>query len=309
MAAGHENLANHRLRREIITAQITNDLVDLMGAGFVFRVMRRTGVEAEEVVRAWLVASRLADHRALLQQMAQQATSLGARVSYRWLLGLARVLERTTRWVLQNVNVADSSANIVEQNLEGLADLREAFADVVRGEERTLFEARVREIQELGADEAFSRRLITLRFLDQLLEILEISREIDWSPVDTAHAYYQASEGFEVPLLRRRAFAAAGDDQWEARAAQALSDDLSKAHRKLVVGLLARSRLLEPARDTDYVGLVRNRDMERFRQIMEELKAEESIGLAAVSVAARELAGVADRVAREPGTEERRGGS
>lgn len=300
LAAGQENLASHRLRREIITAEITNDLVDLMGAGFVVRAMRDTGVEADEVVRAWLVASRLADHRALLGQMAQQATPLNARVSYRWLLGLARVLERTTRWVLQNVNLAESSAGIVEQNLGGLADLREAFGEVVRGEERTLFEARVREIQELGADEAFSRRLITLRFLDQLLEVLEIAREIDRAPVDTAHAYYQASEIFEVPLLRRRAFAAAGDDTWEVRAAQALSDDLGRAHRKVVVGLLER---VSPTAEgpVDFASLIRPRDAARFHRVMEELKAEESVGLAAVSVAARELAEVADRVGRVPG--------
>ncbi|MDX1493023.1 MAG: NAD-glutamate dehydrogenase, partial [Longimicrobiales bacterium] len=309
LAAGQTNLAQHRLRREIITAEITNDLVDLMGAGFVFRVMRDHGVDAHEVVRAWLVASRLADHRALLGQMAQQATSMNARVSYRWLLGLARVLERTTRWVLQNVNLTESSASIVEQNLEGLAELREGFGRVVRGEERTLFEARVREIQELGADEAFSRRLITLRFLDQLLEILEIAREIDRAPVDTAHAYYQASETFQVPFLRRRAFAAAGDDQWEVRAAQALSDDLSRAHRKVAVGLLERSRTVDAGDVVDYVSLVRTRDAERFHQVMEELKAEESIGLAAVSVAARELAEVADRLSRDPSQEDRRGGS
>ena len=100
-AAGEGSLDGHRLRREIITAEVTNDLVDLMGSGFVTRVMRDTGAEAEEVVRAWLVASRLADHRALLGQMATQSTSLAARVSYRWLLALSRVLERTTRWVLQ----------------------------------------------------------------------------------------------------------------------------------------------------------------------------------------------------------------
>ena len=56
-------------------------------------------------------------------------------------------------------------------HLEGLAVLRDAFADVVAGDERVIFEKRVAEIRELGADESFSKRLITLRFLDQLLEI------------------------------------------------------------------------------------------------------------------------------------------
>jgi glutamate dehydrogenase len=299
VAAGRDNLTRHRLRHEIITAQLTNDLVDLMGATFVNRIMRDTGRSAEEVVRSWLVASRLADHRALLRQMGQQRTAVNVRVSYRWLMGLARVLERTTRWVLQNVEPEEASTRIVDQNLAGLALLRDTFTEFVAGEERQLFEARVREIRELGADEAFSRRLITLRFLDQLLEILDISRETTTEPIPTAHAYYQAAETLDVPWLRRRIFAAAGDDQWEIRAAQVLSEDLSRAHRRLVVGVLKGFELagngVPP--DSDYMGGLKARDLGRFREIVTELKDEESIGLAAISVATRELSDLADRVA------------
>jgi glutamate dehydrogenase len=195
----------------------------------------------------------------------------------------------------------------VDEKLTGLATLREAFADVVAGEERQLFEARVREIEELGADGAFSRRLITLRFLDQLLEILEISRETDAEVVPTARAYYRTSDAFDVPWLRRRIFAAAGDDQWEVRAAQVLSEDLTRAHRKLVVGLMLDA---EPTPDgigaDDVMNRFKSRDVGRFRDIVSELKGEETIGLAAVSVAARELSSLADRVARGVSQDDRR---
>ncbi len=298
--AGKERLFQHRLRREIVTAELTNDLVDLMGSAFVSRMVRDTGRSSEDVVRSWLVASRLAGHRALMQQMEQQASSVNARVSYRWLLGLARVLERTTRWMLQNVDRDQSAADIVKQNLTGLRSLRDAFGDVVRGEEGTLFEARVNEIQELGADEMFSKRLIALRFLDQHLEILGIAREAETDPIATGHAFYQASEAFEIPWLRRRSFASAGDDPWELRAAQVLSDDLAKAHRRIVTRMLACHQGAG-GEGTDYVGFVRPSDLGRFRDIVEELKAEESVGLAALSVAARELAAVADGMFEKPG--------
>jgi len=65
-----------RLRREIITGKLTNDLVDLMGSPFVSRLVRDTGKSTEEVVRAWLVASRLSDHRALVTQMGAQRTAV-----------------------------------------------------------------------------------------------------------------------------------------------------------------------------------------------------------------------------------------
>ncbi len=303
MASGQENLKRHRLRREIITAEVTNDLVDLMGAGFVSRVKRDVGRPEEDVVRAWLVASRLADHRALLGQMAQEGSGVNTRVTYRWLLGLSRVLERTTRWVLLNYESDYESAKIVDENLAGLAELRDAFADFAQGEEAQLFDARVAEIKDLGAGEAFSKRLITLRFLDQLLEILDVARETDNEPIPTAHAYYQTSLAFDTPWLKRKAFAAAGDDPWEQRAAQALSDDISRAHRNVAVGLMHRAARRVSRDDgsderLDYAALLKKREVDRFRGIVAELKESDSIGLAGVSVAARELGSVATRVSR-----------
>ena len=298
VAAGSEHLASHRLRREIIASQLTNDLVDLMGATFVHRLVRDTGRSAEQVTRAWLVASRLADHRALLSEMGAQS-AIDSRVSHRWLLGLARVLERTARWILSNVDAHVSPARIVDQNLEGLATLRSSFGAIVTGQDRVLFEARVDEIREVGADEAFSQRLITLRFLDQLLEILEIGRETEAGTLDTGRIYYEISDAFHVPWLRRSTFAAAGDDQWEQRAAQALSADLSRAHRHLVFAAVTKAaEAADPDLSKATNELLRShaREVERFMDIIEELKGEEAPGLAAVSVTTRELSALADRL-------------
>jgi glutamate dehydrogenase len=298
-AAGTSGLEGHRLRREIIATQLTNEIVDLMGSTFANRLARDTGRSLQEVVGSWLVASRLADHRSLLASMAEQQTAGNSRVAYRWLLGLARVLERTTRWVLQNVDAETSPTRLIEQNAAGLDVLRRGFGEIAAGEDRKLFDARVGEIQELGADEDFSRNLITLRFLDQLLEILDIARETGTREMDAGSAYYRISADIGVPWLRRITFASAGDDEWEQRAAQVLSDDLSRAHRKLV---RAAIRLLEEGGDveaaTSALAESHARRFERFRGIVAELRAEDAVSLAAISVAVRELADLAERASR-----------
>jgi glutamate dehydrogenase len=297
-AAGQAALGAHRLRREIIAGQLTNDLVDLMGSTFVHRVMRDTGRSAEDVVRAWLVASRLAEHRSLLRDMDQQQSAVIPDVAYRWLLGLARVLERTTRWVLQNVDAEASPASVVEENLEGLAKLRDNFAGFVAGEDASTFRRRVREIRDLGSDERFSERLITLRFLDQLLEILQITRDTGCGEADAGAAYYSVSAAFEVPWLRGLAFDSAAAGGWEQRAAQLLSEDLSRAHRKLVETVVRLSPDGDVDRGASDLLARRAREVERFQGVVAELRDEEGIGLAAASVVIRELAALAERAAR-----------
>lgn len=295
-AAGEDALQGHRLRREIIAGQVTNDLVDLMGATFVNRVMRDTGRSAAEVVRAWLVASRLADHRALLTEMGRQQSAMNAGVVYRWLLGLSRVLERATRWVLLNVDPDASPARIVEENAGGLAQLRGGFANLVAGEDRGVFEERVREIQAVGADEDFSQALITLRFLDQLLEVLQIARDTKSDALATGQAYYAMSELLDIPWLRRVGFASAGEGQWEHRAAQALSDDLSRVHRRLVARVVGFAGDGDLAKSAEALLQGAPRELERFRGVVAELRAEDAAGLAGASVAVRELGALAERV-------------
>ncbi|MBW3535239.1 MAG: NAD-glutamate dehydrogenase [Gemmatimonadetes bacterium] len=294
---GEDNLKGHRLRREVIGSQVTNDMMDLMGSTFVHRLVRDTGRTPDEVVRAWLVASRLAGHRALLRQMEEQAHPLQTTVAYRWLLGLGRVLERTARWVLQNVPPETAAtADVIEENLEGLAVLRGQFSDIVAGPDREVFETRVQEIQELGADQDLARTLITLRFLDQLLEILRVAKETVADPMETARAFYQVSDAFRVPWLRHAIFESAADDRWEQRAAQALADDLTRAHHRLVVEVM-RTRS-----DTDSIGEAqerlmeaRSRDLARFQSLLEEIQTDEALSLSGLSVAVREMTVLSDR--------------
>ncbi len=293
--AGEERLERHRLHREIIASQLVNDTVDLMGSTFVHRVARDTGRAPHEVVRAWLIAARLAGHRQLVRRLREQQ-ELEPDVSYRWLLGLSRVLERTTRWILVNVDADDPTTTVIEENLSGLGSLRDHFEEVVSGDDRELFRKRVAELREVGATEEFARSLITLRFLDQLLEILRVARETGSDPVAAARAYYRISELLHVPWLREAVFRAAGDDRWEQRAAQSLGDDLHRAHRRLAAWVARHDG--KEATDTEATDrLVRHRlrEVRRFQEILDEIRGEEEANLSALSVAVRAASHLAER--------------
>ena len=49
-------LGAHRLRREIITTEVINEMVDTGGSTFLFRLGEETGLPVPDITRAWLVA-------------------------------------------------------------------------------------------------------------------------------------------------------------------------------------------------------------------------------------------------------------
>ena len=288
-AVGKQSLDLHWLRREIVACQLTNDLVDLMGATFVNRVARDTGREAADVTRAWLIAARLAGHQELVRRVSGTGGVLSPQVAYRWLLGLSRVLERTTRWILANVESDGNTAALIDENKGKLESLRADFGDFVAGEDKVVFERRVAEIERHGAEPSFARSLITLRFLDQLLEILRVAKETGAEPLAAGRAYYRVSEQFHIPWLRQEIFESASEDRWEQRAAQALGADLSRAHFALTRRLVATgagSGALAPG----------SGELGRFQELMEEIRAEEGMSVSGLSVAVRTIALIAERV-------------
>ena len=294
-AAGTERLRGHRLRREIVTTQLVNDLVDLMGSSFLHRVSRDTGNGIPDVVRAWLVASRISGAPEIRADLAALEGKYPAETIYRWLMGLARVLESTTVWILANTPGQAATDALIEDARSGLAALRGNFAKIVSGEDRALFLARLGELQDLGVDRTLGERLITLRFLPQLLEIVEVARRAGTDELKTAKAFYAVSERFGTARLREDVRAAAGRDTWERRFAQALADDVQGAQRVLVEAVLARQAAgAEGKRALDQVEKEHPRQSRAYRELVSELRGGDC-PLAAYALAVHQLRDLADQ--------------
>ena len=309
--AGRERAARHRLRREIIASQITNDLVDVMGATFVARVSRETGRSPAAVMRAWLVAAQLTRHHSLLEETRSREGDVSAGVVYRWVMGLARVLERTTRWLLVNCDPDESTIGLIQGSLLGLEALRDRFHQLVAGEDRNVFFQRVTEARNQGVDETFARNLITLRFLDHLLEILRLARTTSTDPVRAARVYYWVTEELKVPWLLRCIEQVSGEGRWEQRWGLALANDLGAIRRNLTASALMEltktrdgTSVDEPpqpgpgtlAGALDFAG-DREQLLTRFHDLLDEVRGEEPITLAGLSVAVQEIRHLASRAA------------
>jgi glutamate dehydrogenase len=289
-AAGVRRLREHRLRREIISTQMVSDLVDLMGASFLHRVARDTGRSVDEVVSAWYIASQIAGAPEIRMELDRLDGQYPSETIYRWLFGLARVLERTTGWVLSNVNPDASTEVAIREMMDGLGRLRSEFRGLVSGEDRVLFEQRLTELSELGVAEGLAERLITLRFLPELLDILRIAQGGGKEPISTAQSYYLVADHFGVGWLQQLLRGAVLEEVWEKRLTQTLLSDLQRAHRKITRRLLEAE---QPGSEMHSRLAAfedgRAREVEQYRGLLEELRTAEHPSLAGCAVAVRAL--------------------
>src|SRR5690606_15321538 len=147
------------------------------------------------------------------------------------------------------------------------------------------------ELKGVGLEHALAERLITLRFLPELLDILRIARESNRDPLETAEAYYLVDADFGVGWLQQALPAATRDELWEKRLLQALTGDLQRAHRSIAGRLLQESSGREEslAECLGVFGRSRDREIQLYRALLAELRAVEQPPLAACAVAVRAL--------------------
>ena len=89
-------IPQHRLRREIVTTQTTNSLVNRMGPVFVTRAQEETGADPAAIARAYSIAREIFAMRALWFDIEALDNKVSAAVQYGMFYRAARLLRHTS---------------------------------------------------------------------------------------------------------------------------------------------------------------------------------------------------------------------
>ncbi len=284
------DLRSHRLQREIIATVLTNRLIDLMGSTFIPLVSRDTGASVVAIARGWHVAAEIMGTSELLEGIERNRQNLPSEQEYRWLLALETVLDRTVRWAVDNLPEEAEVGGVIERFKGPIAELCGILPSIIHGSQRATFEETFEELRGGGVTTEEAEKIAALQFLEDLMAVTRIASEIGRSVADIGRVYFCLADEVDFALLQELLKMAPGEDEWEQRAAQGLIQDLTQARRNLTLAVL------RPAETTESIDdqiadcrKVHGARMKAMREVVEELLVTESINLAALTVATREI--------------------
>lgn len=122
------------------------------------------------------------------------------------------------------------------------------------------------------------------------MAVTRIADEVGRAVTDVGRAYFALADHVDFALMRELLEVAPGEDEWEQRAAQGLLQDLGQGRRNLTLAVLM----------TDWPEMSVEEQLASFsernearltalRETVASLLGEDSIGLAALTVATREI--------------------
>jgi glutamate dehydrogenase len=237
-----DRMMSHRLRREIITTSVVNEMVDTSGTTFLFRLIEETGASVPDLTRAWLVAREVFDMSAFWHQVeALEGSQVGTGAQITLLLEGRKLTERAARWLLHNRRPPFDIEATVGFFADGVRTVRSAMPKVLAGRDLAGFEERRDSYLDLGVPLEAAERVAAMVPAYSAFDIVQVATSAKRGFEETAGVYFDLADQLQITRLRDRITALPREDRWSTMARAALRDDLYAAHASLTADVLGAS--------------------------------------------------------------------
>ena len=231
----------HPLRREIITTEVVNEMIDTSGITFLFRLIEETGASVPDLTRAWLVAREVFDMPAFWHQVEQLEGRVGLAAQITLLLEGRKLTERAARWLLHNRRPPFDIQATVNFFADGVRTVRAGLPKLLTGRDLATFEERRDSYLVLGVPLDLAERVAAMVPTYAAFDIVQVASVTGRPLEEAAEVYFDLADRLQITRLRDRITALAREDRWSTMARAALRDDLYAAHASLAQDVLGAS--------------------------------------------------------------------
>jgi len=233
-----QELARHRLKREIISTMLTNRLVNLGGPLLFARLKEVSGAPSFRVARAVAAVDGAFGLSALKTRIDALDLRMDAQVQTGMYGDIAELLRRLGLWFLANVRSDAPLAETVALYRGGVEALRGQFSSLISDYEAQGTEARIADLQKAGAPLDVAEDVAVLPLLGSAPEIALLAHQRQL-PIDlVAGAYFAIGETVGLDRLRGLAARINSPEHWDRLAIRRIVDDLFAGQRALTAKAL-----------------------------------------------------------------------
>ncbi|MGL6235394.1 MAG: NAD-glutamate dehydrogenase [Segniliparus sp.] len=279
-------VGTHTLRRQIVATQLANEIVDIGGTTFAYRMAEESGVSASDVARAFSVAMEIFDLRQVLALVDRSSTPAPA--ADRALTQVRRLLDRSCRWLVASRPQPLAVRSEIARYAPQIARTKALVPGWLRDDDALGYAKGQEALAQIGASPELAARAARLIYEFSLLDVVDVAELADRSVEQVGELYFRLGSELGVDRVITLATLLPVKDQWQVKARLALREELYGALRTLSLDVLADSDPEESA--AEQIADWRARNSTRVGRAQETLASVFESGvtdLAAISVATR----------------------
>ena len=215
------------------------------------------------------------------------------------MLVLTSLVKRATRWFMRNRRRQLSPTLLIAQFQSGVEQLAAEFPVLLRGSAADHYESLRAHYEEQGVHAETAEVVAGTHYSYRVLGIVEAATEAGAPLLEVAKLYFAIGEELQLDWFAAQILSAKIDTEWQALARDSYLEDLEWQQRTLAIGAL---RYLDQDRNLLHCmhswETQEARLLERWQQMLTDLKAAVTPDFAMLAVANRELLDLAQSTAR-----------
>ncbi|MEV0414815.1 NAD-glutamate dehydrogenase [Streptomyces sp. NPDC050448] len=285
-----EQIDTHALRREIITTLLVNDTVNTGGSTFLHRLREETGASTEEIVRAQLAAREIFGLAEVWDAVEALDNKVAADVQTRVRLHSRRLVERGTRWLLNNRPQPLQITETIELFGDRVRQVWAELPKLVRGADLEWYQSIMDELTGEGVPDELAAKVAGFSSAFPTLDIVAISDRTGVDPLGVAEVYYDLADRLDITQLMDRIIELPRADRWQSMARASIREDLFAAHAALTADVLAVGNGDSSPEERFKAWEEKNvAIISRARTTLDEIRGSDDFDLANLSVAMRTM--------------------
>ena len=285
-----DHISQHRLRREIVATYVTNSLVNRVGATFVHNLEAVNGAGPADIARAYVVARDAFELRPIWRAIEALDNKVPATLQTEMIEDVAKLAELMSQWFLENLSKPISIEAAISQYSAGISELIDNMSEIVAEDDYNAIEVRTATLAAEHVPEELASRIAGLEILPAAGDIVRIAANSGVPVVDCGRMYFAIGARLGIDWLRHAAKRVNAETDWEVVALSSIVEE-SYNHQSelttLVLDTAGGGQLNQRAAS----GLIEmwleghNGAVSRSHQVVEELREQEKVDLAMLTVA------------------------
>ena len=233
-----DRMSKHRLHREIIATVVVNQFVNQSGITCFHRLSAETGAKAPNVIRAQIGARAIFEAAELDASIAALDHKINADMQTASRLEVRTLVERASRWLINNRRHPIDIGAAVEEFSEGVRTVQQALPKILTGRDLEALEQRLKMYQAAGLPDELAAAIAALPRAYPALTIQQTAARSGVDVLKVAELHFALGQRLGLDRLLTRIVELPREDRWQSMARAALRDDLHTVHAELTAQVL-----------------------------------------------------------------------
>lgn len=300
-ASYDQEIRQHSLKREIISTQITNNLVGTMGTTFTPRMEALTGNVAEDIAAAYICARDILDSRTLMAEIQALDNRVATDIQMSAITSVVECLESLCLWIVRNSLHSFNISELFNRYAHQFKSLQENIETIMQSVEESVGESvgesvaadeyaqKIEQYIAQGLPKKIAAKLVRTTALIYGLDIIDIAETTKRPLALTATVYFSIAKRLNINWIYQQIKDLPRENIWHDRCRFSLTANLREHKSALTRAIINQST------STSYAKLLaewlenNTHSMQTYDKLFHSLSHERKLDISMLSVMVDEI--------------------